>query len=138
VFRAFTEPVDLGIWFPSGAPEGSEMPVCESVPVAGGAYHYVMVVPGHGQMSWHGTYTRVEPPNHLDADERFAMGDEVPNGPPTSQTISLDAADGGSTVMTMRVHMPEPEDPATFADQSAAGLAASLAQLDHLVSASPK
>lgn len=135
IFRAFTHPDDLRVWFPSGAPTGSEMTVCESDPVDGGRYHYVMVIPEYGEMSWHGTYTSIDRPGRLDADEWFVMGAGEPSGPPAAQTLTFDALGDGMTLMTMRVDLPEPEDPETFMEQSAAGLGSSLAALDALVSA---
>ncbi len=134
VFRAFTEPADLRVWFPSGAPSGSELTVCESDPVEGGRYHYAMVIPEHGSMAWHGTYTHVDRPDRLDADEWFVMGDTDPTGPPTAQTLTFEPIAGGFTLMTMQVNMPEPEDPETFMEQSAAGLTTSLTTMDELVS----
>ena len=134
VFRAFTDPADLRVWFPSGAPPGSEMPICESDPVEGGKYHYVMVVDGFGQMAWHGTYTGIDRPDRLDADEGFVMGEGGPTGPPTAQTLTFEPAGEGFTLMTMQVNMPEPEDPETFMEESAAGLTSSLATMDELVS----
>jgi uncharacterized protein YndB with AHSA1/START domain len=134
VFRAFTDPADLRVWFPSGAPPGSELTVCESDPVEGGRYHYVLVMPEYGAASWHGTYTRVDRPDRLDANEWFVMGEGDPEGPPAEQTLTFESVDDGFTRMTMTVHMPEPEDPETFMEQSAAGLATSLATMDELVS----
>jgi uncharacterized protein YndB with AHSA1/START domain len=134
IFRAFTDPADLRVWFPAGAPGGSELTLCESDPVQGGHYHYAMVVPEHGSMAWHGTYTAVAPPARLDADEWFVMGDTDPSGPPTTQTLTFEPAGNGFTLMTMQVHMPSPEDPKTFMEQSAAGLSTSLAAMDELVS----
>lgn len=134
VFRAFTDPADLRVWFPSGAPEGSEMTVCESDPVEGGKYHYAMVIPDYGSMAWHGTYNGVDRPDRLDADEWFVMGDGQPTGPPTVQTLTFEPTGDGFTLMTMQVDMPEPEDPEEFMEQSAAGLSASLATMDELVS----
>lgn len=134
VFRAFTDPADLRVWFPAGAPPGSEMTVCESDPVEGGRYHYVMVIPEHGPMAWNGTYTRVDRPERLEADEWFVMGDAAPTGPPTAQTLTFEPTGEGFTLMTMQVNMPEPEDPETFMEQSAAGLTTSLAAMDELVS----
>ncbi len=134
VFRAFTDPVDLRVWFPSGAPEGSELTVCESDPVEGGAYHYVMIIPEYGPMAWHGTYTGIDRPDRLDADEWFVMGGGDPDGPPTTQTLLFEPTADGFTLMTMSVNMPEPEDPEAFMEQSAAGLSSSLATLDRLVS----
>lgn len=134
VFRAFTDPADLRIWFPSGAPAGSELTVCESDPVEGGRYHCEMVIPEYGQMAWHGTYTGIERPDRLDADEWFVMGEVDPTGPPTAQTLTFVPAGDGFTLMTMQVNMPEPEDPETFMEQSAAGLTSSLNTMDELVS----
>jgi uncharacterized protein YndB with AHSA1/START domain len=134
IFRAFTDPADLRIWFPSGAPAGSELTVCESDPVDGGRYHYEMVIPEYGQMAWHGTYTRVDRPDRLDADEWFVMGETDPTGPPTAQTLTFEPAGEGFTLMTMQVNMPDPEDPETFMEQSAAGLTSSLNTMDELVS----
>lgn len=134
VFRAFTDPADLRVWFPSGAPAGSEMTVCESDPVDGGRYHYQMVIPEHGQMAWHGTYTGVDRPDRLDADEWFVMGEAEPAGPPTAQTLTFEPVGDGFTLMTMQVNLPDPEDPETFMEQSAAGLTSSLNTMDELVS----
>lgn len=135
VFRAFTDPADLRVWFPSGAPPGSEMTVCESDPVAGGRYHYAMTIPDYGQVAWFGTYTGIQRPDRLDADEWFVLGDGDPTGAPTVQTLTFEPTGDGLCLMTMHVEMPEPEDPATFMEQSAAGLTTSLATMDELVSA---
>ena len=134
VFGAFTDPDDLRVWFPSGAPPGSDMTLCESDPVDGGSYRYRLVIPEHGAMNWHGTYTSVDRPKRIDADEWFVMGDDDPDGPATTQTLTFEATDGGLTLMTMQVRMPEAEDPDTFMEQSAAGLATSLDAMDELVS----
>lgn len=135
IFRAFTDPDDLRVWFPSGAPPGSELTVCESDPVEGGRYLYQMVIPEYGPMAWHGLYTGVDRPARLDADEWFVMGESGPEGPPTSQTLTFESVGDRFTLMTMQVDMPEPEDPETFMEQSAAGLTASLTTLDDLGSA---
>lgn len=134
IFRAFTDPADLRVWFPSGAPAGSELTVCESDPVVGGRYHYEMIVTGYGQMAWHGTYTRVDRPDRLEADEWFVMGEAQQTGPPTAQTLTFEPVGDGFTVMTMQVNLPDPEDPETFMEQSAAGLTSSLNTMDELVS----
>lgn len=134
VFRAFTDPADLRVWFPSAAPAGSELTVCESDPVDGGRYHYQMIIPGHGVMSWHGTYTEVDRPDRLGADEWFVMGDGDPSGPATAQTLTFEAVGDGLTLMTMQVNMSSPEDPETFIEQSASGLSTSLNAMDELVS----
>ncbi len=134
IFQAFTDPADLRVWFPSGAPAGSELTTCESDAEQGGQYHYVMVVPDFGPMAWHGTYTRIDRPGRLDANEWFVMGTTEPTGPPSAQTLTFEPAANGHTLMTMSVNLAEPEDPVTFMEQSAAGLSASLATLDDLVS----
>lgn len=135
VYRAFTDPSDLRVWFPSGAPAGSEMTVCESEPVEGGRYHYELVIPEYGVMSWHGTYTRVDRADRIDAEEWFVMGDADPEGPPTVQTLTFEPAAGGLSRMTMDVRMPVPEDRTTFMETAAVGLSTSLATMDELVSA---
>lgn len=135
VFRAFTEPDDLRVWFPAGAPPGSEMTICESEPVEGGRYHYAMVIPDYGEMAWHGNYTGVDRPARIDAEEWFVMGATDPTGPPSRQTLTFEPTDSGLTLMTMQVNMPESVDPDTFMEQSAAGLGASLDAMDELVSA---
>ncbi|MEM7323155.1 MAG: SRPBCC domain-containing protein [Actinomycetota bacterium] len=134
IFQAFTDPEDLRVWFPSGAPPGSEMTVCESDPVDGGRYHYVLVIPDYGPVTWHGTYTLIDRPGRLDADEWFIMGEDDPSGPPTVQTLTFESTGDGLTLMTMTVDMPEPEDPETFMDQAASGLTTSLNTMDELVS----
>ncbi len=85
-------------------------------------------------MAWHGTYTTIDRPDRLDADEWFVMGDTDPTGSPTAQTLTFEPTGDGFTLMTMQVDMPEPEDPETFMEQSAAGLTTSLATMDELVS----
>ncbi len=82
VYRAFTDPQDPRVWFPAGAPEGSEMTTCESDPIAGGTYLYEMTIPGFGEVAWHGNYTRVDPPNGLAAEEWFVMGGVAPTARP--------------------------------------------------------
>lgn len=134
VFRAFTDPADLRVWFPSGAPPGSEMTICESDPVVDGRYHYAMVIPEFGTMAWFGTYTGIDRPDRLDAEEWFVMGEGDPEGPPTVQTLTFEPTGDGFTLMTMQVDMPGPEDPETFMEESAAGLTTSLAKMDELVS----
>lgn len=134
VYRAFTDPADLAVWFPSGAPPGSEMTVCESDPVEGGRYRYVMTIPEHGSMAWHGIYTAVDRPNRIDAEEWFVMGGADPTGAPAVQSLTFIAIDDRCTEMTMKVDLPEPEDPDTFGEQAAAGLSSSLATMDELVS----
>ncbi len=135
VYRAFTDPQDLRVWFPAGAPSGSEMTTCESNPIPGGTYLYEMTIPGFGEVAWHGNYTRVDPPNGIDAEEWFVMGGGGPDGPPTTQTLTFDALEGGMTKMTMAVRMPDPQDPDEFMEQSAAGLRTSLNAMDQLISA---
>ncbi len=134
VFQAFTDADDIKVWFPAGAPPGSELTTCESNPVDGGRYHYVMVIPEYGSFAWHGTYTSIDRPDRLDADEWFVMGEGDPEGPPTTQTLTFEPVGDSLTRMTMQVEMPEPEDPEEFMEQSAAGLFTSLAKLDQLVS----
>ena len=132
VFRAFTDPEDLRVWFPSGAPPGSDLTVCESEPVEGGGYRYVMVIPEYGEFSWHGTYTQIDRPHSLHSDEWFVMGEGEPEGPPSAQVLTFESTGDGLTLMTMHVTMPAPEE---FMEQSAAGLTTSLATLDELISA---
>lgn len=134
VFCAFTEPEDLRVWFPAGAPSGSELTVCESDPVNGGRYRYQMIIPGHGRLAWHGTYTGVDRPSRIDADEWFVMGDGEPAGPPSSQTLTFEPVAGGFTLMTMAVDLPSLEDPEAFLEQTATGLGASLDAMDKVVS----
>ncbi|MDX1450588.1 MAG: SRPBCC domain-containing protein, partial [Acidimicrobiia bacterium] len=107
---------------------------CESDPVKGGRFHYVMIIPEYGEMAWHGTYTGVARPDRIDADEWFVMGGGEPEGPPSVQTLTFEPVGEGHTRMTMDVRMPEAVDPDEFMEQSAAGLGASLAAMDELVS----
>lgn len=134
IFQAFTDPDDLRVWFPSGAPPGSEMTVCESDPVQGGQYHYVLVIPEYGSMAWHGHYRSVDRPDRIDADEWFVMGGGDPSGDPSSQTLTFEQEGDRFTLMTMDVRMPDPEDPEAFMEESASGLATSFATIDELVS----
>jgi uncharacterized protein YndB with AHSA1/START domain len=110
------------------------MTVCQSDPVKGGRYHYVLVIPEYGPMAWHGNYLDVDRPGRIDAEEWFVMGDGDPDGAPTTQTLTFEAVGDDATVMTMVVNLPEPEDPQAFMEESAAGLTTSLATLDELVS----
>ncbi len=52
--------------------------------------------------------------------------------------MTFEAVDGGMTLMSMQVDMPEPEDPEAFMEESAAGLSTSLAAMDELVSGQPR
>lgn len=134
MFRAFTDPADLRVWFPAGAPPGTELTVCESDPIEGGSYHYEMVMPEYGTMTWHGRYEAIDRPGRLDANEWFVMGGGPAEGPPSEQTLTFEPHGEGCTFLTMRVVMPAPEDPEEFMEQTAAGLGESLAAMDELVS----
>lgn len=133
IYRAFTDPADLRVWFPAGAPPGSELTKVESNPVEGGTYLYEMVIPEYGTMSWHGNYTGVDRPDRIDAEEWFVMGEGGPEGPPSVQSLTFDPVEGGRCRMTMEVKLPSPEDPVEFMEQSAAGLTTSLDAMDTLV-----
>lgn len=108
--------------------------ISESDPVEGGSSLYAMTIPGFGDVSWHRTYTAIDRPDHVGADEWFVVGDGGPQGDPTTQTLDFVPVGDGMTRMTMRVHLPAPEDPDEFMEQSAAGLSTSLAVMDELVS----
>ena len=133
VFDAFVEPADLRVWFPAAAPPGSELTECRSDSTAGGAYRYVMEIPEHGRMSWHGRLTDVERPERLAADEWFVVGDDEPTGEPSRQVLTFDALDGGRTRLVMDVRLSEPSDPAELRERDLPGLAASLDALARLV-----
>ena len=133
VFDAFVEPDDLRVWFPSAAPEGSQMTTCRSDGRDGGDYLYVLEIPGHGAMTWHGRYTAVDRPSRLAADEWFVVGDDEPTGEPTRQVLTFDPVDGGRTRMTMDVRLAQPRDPAELREQDIVGLTGSLEAMNRLV-----
>ena len=91
---------------------------CESEPVEGGRYHYVLVIPEHGPMAWHGKYTAVDRPARLDADECI-MGNAEPDGPPTTQWLTFEATGDGFTLMTMHVDMPRARGSQSLMEESA-------------------
>jgi hypothetical protein len=112
------------------------MTVCESEPVVGGRYHYVLDMPEYGLAAGHGTQTAIDKPSQLDADEWFVMGETKPEGAPTTQTLTFEPVDGGGTFMTMTVRLPEAvEDAEAFMAESAAGLTTSFDDIDELTAA---
>jgi uncharacterized protein YndB with AHSA1/START domain len=118
------------------------MTVCESEPVVGDRYHDVLDMPEYGVAAWHGTYTAIDKPSQLDADEWLVMGKTKPECPPTTQTLTFEPFDGGGTFMTMTVRPPETgedaeavEDAEAFMAESAAGLTTSFDYIDELTTA---
>ena len=133
VFDAFVEPDDLRVWFPAAAPPGSQMLECTSDPTPGAGYHYVLDIPEHGRMTWTGTYTAVERPSLVEAEEQFSVGDAPPPEEPARQRLTFVDLDQGRSRVVMEVWLAEPQDPTTLREQDLAGLAASLDAMAGLI-----
>lgn len=63
VFRAWTTPAQFAAWYGGDAPAPVDRVTMDVRP--GGKWSLVLVVPGHGEMPFHGVYREVAPPERL-------------------------------------------------------------------------
>ena len=101
VWEAWTNPEHPPHWMLG--PEGWTMPVCEIDLRPGGTWHFVWKQSDGTEMSMHGVYREVTPPERLVATESWG-GD----WPETLNTLTL-SEENGKTTLTNRILYPSRE-----------------------------
>ena len=103
VYRAHTEPELLQKWLLG--PEGWTMPVCVSDLRPGGKIRYEWTDGKGGGFHLTGEYVELEPFSRIVHVERMHLPDPTPD----NRVETRFAPDGGGTVMTMRMTLPDAE-----------------------------
>jgi uncharacterized protein YndB with AHSA1/START domain len=97
VYRAYTEPELVSRWWHANR---GEMMVCDIDLRVGGAWRYVMVAPGFGEVAFHGEYREIVPGERLVSTEVF-------EGMPDAEaldTLTLSEQDGRTTLTLLVEH----------------------------------
>ena len=101
VFKACTDPEFVPQWMLG--PDGWTMPVCEIDLRPGGTWHFVWRKQDGKEMSMHGTYLEVTPPDRVVTTENW--GGEWPE---TTNTLSFTEKDG-ETTYSIKILYPSKE-----------------------------
>ena len=127
VYRAHTEPELLQKWLLG--PEGWTMPVCISELRPGGKIRYEWTDGKGGGFHLTGEYVELEPFSRIVHVERMHLPDPTPD----NRVETRFAPDGGGTVMTMRMTLPDAETRAAMlATGMEHGMEDSYARLDRM------
>ena len=127
VYRAHTEPELLQKWLLG--PEGWTMPVCVSDLRPGGKIRYKWTDGKGGGFHLTGEYVELEPFSRIVHVERMHLPDPTPD----NRVETRFAPDGGGTVMTMRMTLPDAETRAAMlATGMEHGMEDSYARLDRM------
>ncbi|WP_298370638.1 SRPBCC domain-containing protein [uncultured Bradyrhizobium sp.] len=127
VYRAHTEPELLQKWLLG--PEGWTMPVCVSDLRPGGKIRYEWTDGKGGGFHLTGEYVELEPFSRIVHVERMHLPDPTPD----NRVETRFAPDGGGTVMTMRMTLPDAETRAAMlATGMEHGMEDSYARLDRM------
>jgi uncharacterized protein YndB with AHSA1/START domain len=128
VYRAHTEPRLIQQWMLG--PEGWTMPVCISEARPGGKIRYEWALPGGGGFYLTGEYLELEPYSRIVHIERM----HLPEPTPDNHVETRFGADGGGTLMTMRMTLPDAETRARMlASGMEHGMEASYVRLEGLI-----
>jgi uncharacterized protein YndB with AHSA1/START domain len=134
VFEAMVKPELLKRWLLG--PPGWSMVECENDPKVGGAFRHVRRRTDGTEMSMHGVYREIVPPERIVRTEAFAFGCDAQAGEQLA-TLLL-AEQGGRTMLTLTVLYPSKEArDATIASGMERGVAASYARLADLLAPTP-
>ncbi|WFU55876.1 SRPBCC domain-containing protein [Bradyrhizobium pachyrhizi] len=127
VYRAHTEPELLQKWLLG--PDGWTMPVCISEARPGGRIRYEWTDGKGGGFRLTGEYLALEPFSRIVHVERMHLPDPTPD----NQVETRFAPDGGGTLMTMRMTLPDAETRAAMlATGMEHGMEDSYARLDRM------
>jgi uncharacterized protein YndB with AHSA1/START domain len=128
VFRAHTEPELIQKWMLG--PDGWTMPVCICEPRPGGRFRYEWRKGDGGGFHITGQFIELTPFSRIVHVERMHLPDPTPD----NRVETTFQADGGSTLMTMRMTLP---DAGTRAKMLASGIEhgmeASYARLETMI-----
>src|SRR6202158_754890 len=128
VYRAHTEPHLIQKWMLG--PEGWTMPVCISEARPGGEVRYAGMVPAGGGFCLTGEYLELEPYSRIVHVERMHLPDPTPD----NQVETRFEPDGGGTLMTMRMTLPDAETRfRMLASGMEHGMEASYVRLDGMI-----
>jgi uncharacterized protein YndB with AHSA1/START domain len=130
VYRAHTEPELIRKWLLG--PDGWTMPVCINEAKPGGAIRYEWSDGNGNGFHLTGEYIALEPFSRIEHVERMHLPDTTPD----NHVETRFAPDGGGTLMTMRMTLPDSATReamlATGMDQ---GMEASYARMEELIAA---
>ncbi len=128
VYRAHTEPALIQQWMLG--PDGWTMPVCISEPKPGGKMRYEWSN-GKGQRFYlTGEYLELEPYRRIRHVERMHMPDPTPD----NHVDTRFDADGGGTLMTLRMTLPDAQTRAAMlATGMEHGMEASYVRLEEMI-----
>ena len=128
VYRAHTEPRLIQQWMLG--PEGWTMPVCVNEARPGGKIRYEWKMPGGGGFHLTGEFLELEPYSRIVHVERMHLPDPTPD----NQVETRFEPDGGGTLMTMRMTLPDAETRSRMlASGMEHGMEASYVRLDGMI-----
>ena len=113
VYRAHTDPVLVQKWMLG--PEGWTMPVCQMDPRPGGKFRYEWANGQRQGFYLTGECIELDPPRRIVHVERMHLPDPTPD----NHVETTFVPDGGGTLLTMRMTLP---DAATRAQMLASGM----------------
>ena len=130
VYRAHTEPALIRKWLLG--PDGWTMPVCENDARPGGKIHYAWSDGQGNGFSLTGEFIELVPFSKLVHVERMHLPDPTPD----NHVETTFAADGGGTLMTMRMTLPDAATrEAMLVTGMEHGMEASYARLEQMAAA---
>lgn len=104
VFDAHTKPELVRRWF---GPHGWQLDVCEIDLRPGGAWYYLMRGPGGAEMTLHGTYVEIVPPERIVITESNVDCDARAEHESLATTVLAER--GGGTTLTNTIRFPTRE-----------------------------
>jgi uncharacterized protein YndB with AHSA1/START domain len=128
VYRAHTDPKIIQQWLLG--PEGWTMPVCISEAKPGGKIRYEWTSVKGGKFHLTGEYLELEPYARIVHVERMHLPDRTPD----NHVETTFDKDGGGTLMTLRMTLPDAETRAAMlVTGMERGMEASYVRLDGLI-----
>lgn len=127
VYRAHTEPELIQQWMLG--PEGWTMPVCLHEAKPGGKIRFEWSDGKEGGFFLTGEIIELDPPHRIVHVERMHLPDPTPDNHVTTTFV----AEGGGTLMTLRMTLPDAETRRAMLETGMEhGMEASYARLEHV------
>lgn len=127
VYRAHTEPDLIQQWMLG--PEGWTMPVCVHEAKPGGKIRFEWSDGKDGGFFLTGEIIELDPPHRIVHVERMHLPDPTPDNHVTTTFV----AEGGGTLMTLRMTLPDAETRRAMLETGMEhGMEASYARLEHV------
>ena len=134
VWSAYTEPRHLQQWL--STPDGP-LEVCEVDLRVGGAYRYRWGIPTGESFGFSGEFLEIEAPSRLVCTEVYepapSMAEGVLDGPPAVNTLTLEEADGRTTLTLLMRYASRGVREAVLASGMTGGFDVTLDQLEELL-----